>query len=108
MGKKGDVKIGRQKSLTSILYRLSFNAGKYVVAANAETAQPKTLKIGYLLCLTGWYSVFDAVEEKDVKIVAQMINDGADSPFKDKNIILNWWEKMARARLTESRPGPIG
>lgn len=35
----------------------------------------KTLKIGYLLCLSGWYSVFDAVEEGHVKAVAQMIND---------------------------------
>ncbi len=41
----------------------------------APPAEAKTLKIGYLLCVTGWYSVFDAVEEGDVKIVAQMIND---------------------------------
>ncbi len=41
------------------------------------TAQqkPKTLKIGYLLCLSGWYSVFDAVEENHVKAVAQLINE---------------------------------
>lgn len=38
-------------------------------------AGEKTLRIGYLLCITGWYSVFDAVEEGDVKLVAQMIND---------------------------------
>ncbi len=35
----------------------------------------ETLKIGYLLCVSGWYSVFDAVEEGHLKIVAQMIND---------------------------------
>src|SRR5271157_4235383 len=40
-----------------------------------QNAPAKTLRIGYLLCLSGWYSVFDAVEEGHVKIVAQMIND---------------------------------
>jgi branched-chain amino acid transport system substrate-binding protein len=35
----------------------------------------KTLKIGNLLCVTGWYSVFDAVEARDCKIVADMINE---------------------------------
>jgi ABC-type branched-subunit amino acid transport system substrate-binding protein len=44
-------------------------------ATQPKASQAKTLKIGYLLCLTGWYSVFDAVEEGHVKIVAQMIND---------------------------------
>src|SRR5512137_2758340 len=48
-------------------------------SAPAPTTQPpaaaKTLRIGYLLCISGWYSIFDAVEEGDVKIVAQIIND---------------------------------
>ena len=43
--------------------------------AAQTTSQAKTLKIGYLLCLTGWYSVFDRAEERDLKIVAQMINE---------------------------------
>jgi ABC-type branched-subunit amino acid transport system substrate-binding protein len=38
-------------------------------------AKAKTLKIGYLLCVSGWYSVFDAVEEGHLKIVRDMIND---------------------------------
>jgi branched-chain amino acid transport system substrate-binding protein len=38
-------------------------------------AAAKTLRIGYLLCISGWYSIFDAVEEGDVKIVAKLIND---------------------------------
>ncbi len=37
--------------------------------------EAKTLKIGYLLCLSGWYSVFDAVEEGHLKTVAMMINE---------------------------------
>jgi branched-chain amino acid transport system substrate-binding protein len=49
-------------------------AGMLLLPAQGA-AQAKALKIGYLLCLTGWYSVFDAVEEGHVKIVAQMIND---------------------------------
>jgi len=43
--------------------------------SKAQAADVKKLKIGYLLCVSGWYSVFDAVEEGHLKIVAQMIND---------------------------------
>jgi ABC-type branched-subunit amino acid transport system substrate-binding protein len=43
--------------------------------STARAADVKTLKIGYVLCVSGWYSVFDAVEEGHLKIVAQMIND---------------------------------
>ena len=38
-------------------------------------APVKTLKIGCILQLTGWYSAVDASEEGDNNIVAQMIND---------------------------------
>ena len=41
----------------------------------ASKGEVKTLKIGYLLCLSGWYSIFDGVEEGHVKIVAKMINE---------------------------------
>ena len=44
-------------------------------AAQQKAGAAKTLKIGYLLCLSGWYSVFDAVEEGHLKIVAQIINE---------------------------------
>jgi branched-chain amino acid transport system substrate-binding protein len=44
-------------------------------ASAADQKAAKTLKIGYLLCLSGWYSVFDAVEEGHVKAVAQIINE---------------------------------
>jgi len=44
-------------------------------AAQQKTSQAKTLKIGCLLTLTGWHSVFDLVEERDLKIVAQIINE---------------------------------
>ena len=74
MGKKGDVKMRRQKSFM-ICIGLVLVLASMLLLVTQGAAQPKTLKIGYLLCLTGWYSVFDAVEEGHVKIVAQMIND---------------------------------
>ena len=40
-----------------------------------SSAQTKTLKIGYLLCLSGWYSVYDEAEGTYLKAAAQMIND---------------------------------
>ena len=42
---------------------------------SASKGGAKTLKIGYLLCVSGWYSLFDGVEERHVKIVADMINE---------------------------------
>lgn len=42
---------------------------------SADKGGAKTLKIGYLLCVSGWYSLFDGVEEGHVKIVADMINE---------------------------------
>ena len=44
-------------------------------APTPAPAPPKTLKIGVILQLTGWYSAVDANDEGDCKIVAQMIND---------------------------------
>jgi branched-chain amino acid transport system substrate-binding protein len=43
--------------------------------AQSKAGQPKTLKIGYLLCLTDWFSVFDATEELNQKTVAQIFNE---------------------------------
>ena len=44
-------------------------------APTPAPAPAKTLKIGALLSVSGWYSNTDAEEEVDLKIVAQMIND---------------------------------
>ncbi len=41
----------------------------------AQASQPKTLRIGYLLCLSDWFSVFDALEERNLKTVAKIINE---------------------------------
>lgn len=43
--------------------------------AQSGAGQPKTLKIGYLLALSGWFSVFDATEELNIKTLAQIINE---------------------------------
>jgi branched-chain amino acid transport system substrate-binding protein len=44
--------------------------------AHAATAQtPKTLRIGALLCLTGWNSVFDVLEGEEAELARDMINE---------------------------------
>jgi branched-chain amino acid transport system substrate-binding protein len=43
--------------------------------AQAKEPPVKTLKIGYLLSVSGWFSVFDSAEEQNIKVVAQIIND---------------------------------
>ncbi len=46
-----------------------------VGVAQQKSGPAKTLRIGYILCLSGWYSVFDGMEERHLKAVADMIND---------------------------------
>jgi hypothetical protein len=48
---------------------------KYVVDYRGPTKINRQGKVGYLLTLTGWHSVFDLVEERDLKIVGQIINE---------------------------------
>jgi hypothetical protein len=45
------------------------------VSAQQKAASAKTLQIGYVLCANGWFRVMDAVEEKNLKIVEQMLNE---------------------------------
>jgi branched-chain amino acid transport system substrate-binding protein len=61
------------KTIASIGLVLAL-ATTFLLAAPAN-GQVKTLKIGALLNLTGWYSVFDVIEYEDVKTVAQIINE---------------------------------
>lgn len=71
---KLSIKMSRSSIVTAILI-FFLVCGLVMSIPGSVQAKPKTLKIGYLLCLSGWYSVFDAVEEGHVKIVADMIND---------------------------------
>lgn len=45
------------------------------VAIAQQNPQAKTFKIGYVLNANGWFRVMDGVEEKNLKIVEQMINE---------------------------------
>jgi branched-chain amino acid transport system substrate-binding protein len=46
------------------------------LSAAQQTAGPaKTLKVGYILCLSDWYSVFDSVENRYLNAAAKMINE---------------------------------
>ena len=43
--------------------------------AQQKGGAAKTLKIGYVLSLSDWYSVFDTVEDRYINACAKMIND---------------------------------
>jgi branched-chain amino acid transport system substrate-binding protein len=73
MKKRELQRAGSSISIVILIFLLV--CGLAISMPGAAQAKTKTLKIGYLLCLSGWYSVFDAVEEGHVKIVAKMIND---------------------------------
>ena len=58
-----------------LLATLTLMAACTAPAPPAPPAAEKTLKIGVLVSLTGWYSVIDAAEVGEVQEVAKMIND---------------------------------
>jgi branched-chain amino acid transport system substrate-binding protein len=41
----------------------------------AKGSAAKTVRVGYVLSVSGWFSVFDSAEEQNLKVVAQIIND---------------------------------
>ncbi len=55
-----------------LMMTASFLSRPAVVAAQQKAG---TLKIGYLLCLSDWYSVFDTIEERYLKAAAKMVNE---------------------------------
>ncbi len=54
------------------------------ILAIPATIQAKTLKIGVLESLTGWFSVHDVIDANEVKIVAEMINESGGIIVKGK------------------------
>jgi branched-chain amino acid transport system substrate-binding protein len=78
MRSKRSIGMGRRISFASILcVSLALAIALFPLrqsSAREKGGAAKTLKIGYLLCLSGWYSVFDAVEEGHLKAVARIIN----------------------------------
>ena len=38
-------------------------------------SEAKNLRIGYIVAMSGWYSVFDAVEDRYIKAMAKIINE---------------------------------
>ena len=63
--------VRRLSCAVAILMMLGL-VGKSLYAADRSKAdEANTLKIGYLLALSGWYSVFDVHEERYLKATAQ-------------------------------------
>jgi branched-chain amino acid transport system substrate-binding protein len=54
-------------------------------AAQQKAGQPKTLRIGYVLELSGWYSIMDASEDRYLKATAQMINEKGGVTVQGQN-----------------------
>ena len=70
MEQKGSIGVKRKVMAVGIciaallMMTASFLSRPVVVAAQQKAG---TLKIGYLLCLSDWYSVFDTIEERYLK-----------------------------------------
>lgn len=66
------------RGLVVALLTLTLLGGASAVGASA----PKTLKIGSLVALTEWFSVFDILQDREVKAVAQIINEAGGITVK--------------------------
>ncbi len=77
MRRKGKTRIGRYKSwpLVACIGLVLLAASVVAVGPASAQGQTKTLRIGVLMCLSGWYAAFDAMDYKHVQAVAEMIND---------------------------------
>jgi branched-chain amino acid transport system substrate-binding protein len=71
--------VGKKRLLTavvSICIVLSLVALAFITACTSPTTpEEKTLKIGALLSITGWYSIIDTLEEDEAQAVAKLINN---------------------------------
>ncbi len=81
MGRRRGVEKGGRKSTGAILcvgLALMLAGVLFLPAlggAQSKGGPAKAIKIGYLLCTSGWFSVMDGPEEQNMKVVAQIIND---------------------------------
>jgi branched-chain amino acid transport system substrate-binding protein len=71
--------VGKKRLLAAVLsicLVLSLLSLAFATACPSPTApEQKTLKIGALLSMTGWYSIIDTLEADEAQAVAKMIND---------------------------------
>jgi branched-chain amino acid transport system substrate-binding protein len=75
-----EVKMERKKilfalmvvSLVATLVTVPFMPPRYFQSMAAE---PKTLRIGVLVCLTGWFSTFDTLEWEEAQLARDMLNE---------------------------------
>ena len=74
--------------------------------AQSKAGQPKTLKIGYLLCLTDWFSVFDATEELNQKTVAQIVNERGGITIKGQRYNIELVGEDGKSTLDGITAGP--
>ena len=72
----------RSKSLFSLIgilcLTVAFTGFSFLTSYSPEAraAEPKELKIGVILCMTGWFSAAGLLEEKECLAVTDLINEG--------------------------------
>ncbi len=78
MARKWEGVIGRHKSIVScgcVCLALIVSAMLFAAPGVAQGAEAKTLKIGGLICLTGWFSSMDLQMGNELYLLQDMINE---------------------------------
>ena len=72
-------------SLVATLVTLPFMPSGHFQSMAAEA---KTLRIGVLVCLTGWFSTFDTLEWEEAQLARDMLNEKGGITIKgEKHLI---------------------
>jgi branched-chain amino acid transport system substrate-binding protein len=58
------------------------------MARTARAEAPKTIRIGALMCLTGWNSVFDILELQEAELARDMINERGGITIKGQKYLI--------------------
>ena len=67
--------MGQLKGLGLVVLALLLFATPLSSASAKEKSQAKTLRIGALICLTGWFSAWDQMEWKEAQVVRDILNE---------------------------------
>ena len=73
-------------SMTLVLVCVALIATQ--ASAGSKDSSAKTLKIGSLLSTTGWHTIIDAIDERNTRLMAQIINDNGGVTVKGQKYMI--------------------
>ena len=80
--------MGRLKGLVVVILALLLITIPVSSASTKEKSPAKTLRIGALICLTGWFSTFDTLEWEEAQLARDMLNERGGITIKGQKYLI--------------------